>query len=101
MEEGQAKLAVQSLAPLAAAAAAASTGLKIFLNESEDGAKALAAVKSGLDDAKRGNGRVSVHLHLHSQHQEVVIELLNGFAISTQVRDAIGRIPAVSRVREL
>ena len=101
MEEGQAKLAVQSLAPLAAAAASASTGLEIFLNESEDGAKALAVVKRGLDDAKRGNCRVSVHLHLHSQHQEVVIELPDGFAISAQVRDAIGRIPAVSRVREL
>jgi DNA polymerase-3 subunit alpha len=100
-EDGQARLAVQSVVLLAAAVAAASPGLEIFLGDSRGGEDTLAALKSSLDNAKRGGGRVSVRLHLDAQHREVEIELPDGFVLSAQVKDAIGRIPGVSRVREL
>ena len=101
MEEGQTRLAVQSVVQLEAAAASASPGLEISIADAQDGEGALQAVKRGLDRVKRGSGRVSVRLHLEVQHRDVEIELPGGFAISSQVRDAIGQIPGVSRVREL
>ena len=98
MDDGQARLTVQTVKGLDEAAASAAAGLEIFLDE-KDGREAVANLSGILASTPRGGGRISLCLGLGAR--EVAIEVPGGFAISPGVRAEIAQTRGISRVRDI
>ena len=81
--------------PLAAAAAKAQKGLRIFLQD----ALPLDALKSRL--AARGEGEVSIVVALEHMASEVEIKLPGGYSVSADVAGALKTIPGVIAVEHV
>ena len=102
MEEGQARLTVQHVQSLDAAAAQAAAGLEIVLGSAvEADAAVLAALREQLAEARGGKGKVTVHLPLSGQRREVIIDLPGGFSITPIVRDNIAGVRGVAQLRDI
>ncbi len=98
MDDGQARLTVQSVQSLDDAAAGAAAGLEIFL-DNKDGREAIGPLGGILASAAKGRGRISLCLDLGAR--EVEIEVPGGFAISPAVRAEIVQTRGISRVRDI
>ncbi len=96
IEEDNLRLMAVEIAGLDQAAAAAATGLRIFLKTPD----ALASIKQVLDRAGRGKGRVDFVLDLEDLGREVEIALPGRYAVSPAVKGAIKAIPGILAVAE-
>ncbi|PWB93232.1 DNA polymerase III subunit alpha [Methylosinus sporium] len=86
---------ITEVQPLAAAAAKAQKGLRIFLQD----AAPLDALKSRL--ATRGEGEVSIVVALERMASEVEIKLPGGYSVSADVAGALKTIPGVLAVEHV
>ncbi|MBG0811582.1 DNA polymerase III subunit alpha [Methylosinus sp. H3A] len=86
---------ITEVQPLAAAAARAQKGLRIFLQD----AAPLDALKSRL--ATRGEGEVSIVVALERMASEVEIKLPGGYSVSADVAGALKTIPGVLAVEHV
>ncbi|OAI31429.1 DNA polymerase III subunit alpha [Methylosinus sp. R-45379] len=86
---------ITEVQPLAAAAAKAQKGLRIFLQD----AAPLDALKSRL--TTRGEGEVSIVVALERMASEVEIKLPGGYSVSADVAGALKTIPGVLAVEHV
>ena len=86
---------ITEVQPLAAAAARAQKGLRIFLQD----AAPLDALKSRL--TSRGEGEVSIVVALERMASEVEIKLPGGYSVSADVAGALKTIPGVLAVEHV
>jgi DNA polymerase-3 subunit alpha len=90
------RLNAQAVEDLDEAVARSGQGLKVHL----DRAEGLAALKRAVATAKRGRGRLSLVLDI-DQAQSVEIALPGAYAISAEMRAAIGSVPGVVGLHDI
>jgi DNA polymerase-3 subunit alpha len=90
------KLQIHSARPLADAAAEASAGLKIYIDDEG----ALASLAERLKD-KKGRGVVTLILPVDNGAREVEMELPGRYAVTPSLRGAIKQIKGVLEAEEL
>ncbi len=90
------RLSAQNIEDLDAAAAKAVAGLKIRI----DRAEALDGLKRAIAQGRGGRGRVSLILDT-DEDQAVEITLPGGYAISAQLRAALGAVPGIVELRDI
>ena len=91
-----ARLSAQNIEDLDAAAVKAVAGLKIHI----DRAEALNGLKRAIAQGRGGRGRVSLILDT-DESQAVEITLPGGYAISPQLRAALGAVPGIIELRDI
>jgi DNA polymerase-3 subunit alpha len=93
---GEIRLNAQTIEDLNAAAENAVAGLKIRIS----GADALDGIKQALAAGRRGRGHISLILDT-DQDQAVEVTLPGGYAISGQLRSALGAQPGIIELRDI
>jgi DNA polymerase-3 subunit alpha len=90
------RLTAQSIDRLDAVVAQTTGGLRLFLERDDP----LERIKRAIASGRRGRGRISLILALDAEH-EVEVALPGRYAISADLRAALGAVPGVAAIRDI
>jgi DNA polymerase III subunit alpha len=96
IEEENVRLLASDIKPLDQEVANSAAGLRVGLGE----AGALDGLKKIVATAKRGKGTIRVQVRTHDG-AEVEIRLKETFAITAEIRQALGQVPGILEVAEI
>ncbi len=96
VEEENVKLLASDIRPLDEAVANAASGLRVSLAD----AGALAGLKSAIGKAAKGRGAIRIQLQT-GPGEEVDVRLKESYAITPEIRRALGDVPGILEVVEI
>ena len=96
VEEENVKLLASDIRPLDEAVASAASGLRVSLAD----AGALAGLKAAIGKAAKGRGAIRIQLQT-GPGEEVDVRLKESYAITPEIRRALGDVPGILEVVEI